>query len=249
MSDSSGLPRNGTKELVSEELLSGLLDGELELEDQAKVSNLVSSEELWKELFGLHSVGKVLNLHLAEVPKELNLWQEIEGKLTPKVPIGVPERKIVEQTESRGFFKQIFRPSFAGVLAIGLFAIGMASSEWVELPKSGTQVAKAKIKESNLVSNKEEILVPLIPNNRPSIGAQTFVSNGGSGNTKIIEDGFSYSPQFISPQQLGTDRPSDVPGVRAGGVEIEWMKNSKQVRILRHKNESIPPVLWVGELR
>jgi len=238
------------KNSFSEELLSGYLDGELSEEDAQKVCEFAASSlELREDLSSLVSVGEIFSSNFKIASDNLNLWQAIEGKLVAKQPAEIRSdaQLLVQNKTKLSFWNTLFSPSYGAAFALGLFAIGMLSSQWVELPEKNDKLAYSKIIQTNLPLQSEEILVPLIPkNNRAGGAAQTFVSNSfpqERGND------FSYSPQFISPQQLGAEHPARGSGVRADGMQIEWMKNPKDVRFLRHKNERLPPMIWVGDLK
>jgi hypothetical protein len=170
------------------------------------------------------------------------------------VPLPVQSDSVLRDSSSSesgiNVWQRIFSPSFGAALALGLFAIGMLSSQWIELPSGGTLAvndgnSRGKISQQDIALERSEVLVPLIQK-KLSGTAQTFVSNGF--NTQRSVD-FNYSPQFISPQQLSAEHPARNTGVRADGMQIEWMKNSKNVRFLRHKNDALPPMIWLGDLK
>jgi hypothetical protein len=235
------------KNSFSEELLSGYLDGELSEEDSEKVHQFaVSSVDLREDLLSLSRVGEIFSNNLKSSTPDLNIWEAIEGRLVTKRSEPAAPRLVVEEPRiSAGFWSSIFSPGFGAVLALGLFAVGMVSSQWVELPSENGSLKYSKISESDIPLDKKEILVPLIQNNRAG-SSHTFVSNGFPTERA---NNFNYSPQFISPQQLGAEHPARAAGVREDGMQIEWMKNSKDVRFLRHKNESLPPMIWLGDFR
>jgi len=241
----------------SEELLSGYLDGELSEEEAEKVHQFaLSSSDIREDLSSLANVGQILSSNFKSMPADLNIWQAIEGKISAKTPNAVgmtPARQVKPEIRRvSGIWSLVFSPGYAAALAVGLFAVGMISSQWVELPENNNLLSKvdlqpgsSKITESDIPIQTKEILVPLIQKNRASTG-QTFVSNGFPPEQTID---FNYSPQFISPQQLGLEHPARGAGVRSDGMQIDWMKHSKDVRFLRHKNDSLPPTIWLGELR
>ncbi len=243
------------------ELLSAYLDGELSGAELAEFERtLRSSPALESELRSLRSVHEQVGAHLRKTINEqkLDLWSAIESQLEPKRPGHTLSRKLEGSVGERlaAFLGRLARPRldyrFAAGFGVLMFAFGLATSQWVDLPgSSGSRSELASVNLDRAVEadtrGTPPVYVPLLPDNLGGVSG----SSGFSGNVSFVSGGaerpsFGFSPQFVRPPTLDAEHLSRSAGYRASGIDIHWVQSPKGLRLIKPAKREFAPVLWVG---